>query len=130
MRCYYHQDRESVGACKSCGKGLCPDCAVDLAKGLACRDRCEADVRAVISLIDRNIALAPATARLMESARRTRGSTAAFQIITGAVFIGWGLQDPERFNFITILGACFLGYGLYLAFQVRRSIRPPQDPSP
>ena len=46
-----------MGSCKSCGKGLCPDCAADLGKGLACRGRCEADVTAVIELVDRNIKL-------------------------------------------------------------------------
>jgi hypothetical protein len=28
MRCFYHHDKEAVGSCKSCGKGLCPECAV------------------------------------------------------------------------------------------------------
>ncbi len=57
MRCYYHKDKEAVGTCKSCGKGLCRDCAVDLGKGLACRGRCEPDAQAVIQLVDRNIQL-------------------------------------------------------------------------
>jgi hypothetical protein len=54
MRCFYHQDREAIGACKSCNKGLCAECAVDLGNGLACRGRCEADVQAVIRLVDQN----------------------------------------------------------------------------
>ena len=71
MRCFYHQDREAVGSCKSCGKGLCPDCAADVGKGLACRGRCEEDVRAVVALIDRNIKLSPQTTRLLESGRNS-----------------------------------------------------------
>jgi hypothetical protein len=45
MKCFYHHDQDAVGECKSCGKGLCPACAVDLGKGLACRQRCEDNVR-------------------------------------------------------------------------------------
>ncbi len=32
MSCFYHHDRTSVGGCKSCGKNLCPECAIDLGK--------------------------------------------------------------------------------------------------
>lgn len=27
MKCFYHEDREAVAQCKSCGKGLCKECA-------------------------------------------------------------------------------------------------------
>lgn len=37
-----------MGLCKSCGKGLCRACAVDLGQGLACADSCEVDVRDMI----------------------------------------------------------------------------------
>lgn len=30
MRCFYHQDKEAIGSSKSCGKGSCPECAVDM----------------------------------------------------------------------------------------------------
>src|SRR5947207_11707150 len=99
MSCFYHHDRESVGGCKSCGKALCPECAVDLGKGLACRGRCEDDVRTLIGLIDRNIALAPQPARLVESGRRTRSSAAMFNLITGAIFVAWRISDLDRFSF-------------------------------
>ena len=55
MRCFYHHDKEAVGSCKVCGKALCPECIVDLGKGLACRGRCEADAKALIQLIERNV---------------------------------------------------------------------------
>lgn len=127
MRCFYHQDREAVGSCKSCGKGLCPECAADVGKGLACRGSCEEDVRAVVALIDRNIKLSPQTTRLLESARKTRSSAAIFNLITGAIFIAWGLTDMERFSFIAILGGCFLAYGLFGFFQARRLAKERQQ---
>jgi hypothetical protein len=127
MHCYYHQDREAVGGCKSCGKGLCHDCAADLGKGLACRGRCEADVQAVIALVDRNIKLAPTTSRLIESGYGMRSSAATFYLVMGVIFVAWGLQDTERFSFIIILGVCFLAYGGYGFLQARRLARERQQ---
>ena len=127
MSCFYHHDRESVGGCKSCGKSLCPECAVDLGKGLACRGRCEDDVRALIALIDRNIKLSPQTTRLLESGRRTRSSAAIFNLVMGAIFIAWGLTDMDRFSFIAILGGCFLAYGLFGLFQARKLAKDSQQ---
>lgn len=48
MNCFYHPTAVAVGTCKSCNKGLCRECAVDLGKGLACKGRCEEDVKAVM----------------------------------------------------------------------------------
>jgi hypothetical protein len=52
MRCFYHQDKEAVGLCKSCGKGVCLACAVDFSKGLACRGHCEDKVQSIIQKMD------------------------------------------------------------------------------
>ena len=123
MRCFYHQDKEAVGSCKSCGKGLCPDCAADVGKGLACRGRCEEDVRAVVALIDRNIKLSPQTARILESGRKIRSSAATFNLVTGVIFVAWGITDTERFSFIIVLGVCFLAYGVFGLFQARKLAR-------
>jgi hypothetical protein len=127
MHCYYHQDKEAVGSCKSCGKGLCPDCAADVGKGLACRGHCEEDVRAVVALIDRNIKLSPKTAQILESSRKVRSSAATFNLIVGVVFIAWGLSNMERFSFIVILGACFFIYGVFGLLQARKAAKERQQ---
>ncbi len=127
MRCFYHEDREAVGSCKSCGKGVCRDCAVDLIKGLACRGPCEADAQALIQLIDRNIQLSATSTSIIKSSRGVRSSTAVFQFVTGAVFIGWGLTDLERLKFLLVLGAGFIAYGgywLFLALGLRKGKTP------
>jgi hypothetical protein len=120
MRCFYHQEREAVGSCKSCGKGLCPECAVDLVKGLACRGRCEPDAKALIQLVERNIALSPTTSRLVQASGSARLAGALFLTICGLVFLGFGLISERGFSFIVILGACFLVYGLFLLIWSRR----------
>lgn len=127
MRCYYHEDREAVGSCKSCGKGLCRECAVDLTKGLACRGRCEDDVSSVIALIERNIKIAPRTSQILEASRKLRSSTAAFNLVIGGLFIIWGLTS-EHLSFIIILGVAFFIYGIIGLFQARRYMKDKQEP--
>ena len=53
MRCYNHHDKEGVGTCKYCGRALCPECAAEVEKAVACRGRCETDVATLLS-INRN----------------------------------------------------------------------------
>ncbi|HYM18646.1 MAG TPA: hypothetical protein VEU06_08790 [Micropepsaceae bacterium] len=55
MRCFYHPERDAVGNCKHCYRGLCAACASEREGGLACRGRHEADVDATSALIARNI---------------------------------------------------------------------------
>src|SRR5215468_8835391 len=98
MRCFYHHDREAVGSCKSCGKGLCPDCAVDLTKGLACRGRCEDDAKALIQVIERNIQISPTTSRLVQASGSARTAGAIFLAACGAVFLGFGLISERSMN--------------------------------
>jgi hypothetical protein len=134
MNCFYHHDRTSIGACKSCGKGLCPECSVDLGKGLACRGHCEEDVRALITLIDRNIKLSPQSTQLVQSGYRNRFATAFFLSAMGIIFLIWGLKDWDRFSLIAILGICFMAYGLYTLVQTLRvaqktRVTPPQLPN-
>jgi hypothetical protein len=51
VRCYVHRDVEAVGACKSCLKGLCPECAAETNGGLACRAKCESEVEALVAWV-------------------------------------------------------------------------------
>jgi len=54
MRCFYHDAAEAVAICKSCNRGVCRECAVEFPNGVACRNRCEAEVEAVNQIIDRS----------------------------------------------------------------------------
>jgi hypothetical protein len=112
VQCYYHQSAAAVGICRNCGRGLCPECAVDLVDGLACRDRCEAKVRSGIALVD--------TANRQ---RKTAG-TSLFLVITGLVIIGLGgllWRDGARGpgGLFVLLGGAFIAYGTVLE-RIRR----------
>lgn len=47
MKCFYHHANDAVAICKSCNKGLCFTCAVEVENGVACKGRCEAEVRSI-----------------------------------------------------------------------------------
>ena len=47
MKCYKHQQSDAVGLCKSCQKGVCPDCLALVDGSVACKDSCEEDVAAI-----------------------------------------------------------------------------------
>ena len=128
MRCFQHPDRDAVGICKCCGKGLCPDCLTDLGKGLACRDRCEEQVRSVNDMIERNLRLAPATRQIVHSNRSARIQAALLQLVLGLVFLGWWFQSETRLDLTLLFGAVFLLNGGYSLFQACRMKRPPVDP--
>ncbi len=113
MRCFYHQDKEAVGSCRSCGKGLCSECALDLGKGLACRSRCEEDVRAVIQLVERNIKMEPAASRLIQAGGSARLAAALFYLVCGGTFFFFGFLNDERFIFAMVLGGCLMAYGVF-----------------
>ena len=133
MRCFYHPTTDAVAACKSCGKGLCPDCAADLGKGIACRGRCEDDVRSIIELVERNIRMAPASADLIRTASSTRMNSVVFSLVLGAVMVGYSLLSERSLHFLTVAGGCFLAYGFVQLLSARRTAdqrvdtqRPPE----
>jgi hypothetical protein len=128
MRCFYHQDKEAIGSCKSCGKGLCPECAVDMVRGLACRGRCENDVLAIIDLVDRNIRLQPTATRLMQAGVSARIAGSLFYFAIGAVFLIHGLSSGRLLGMI--FGGCFLAYALFHALWSRRIAAPAPKLSP
>ena len=118
MRCFYHRDRDAVGECKACGKGVCAECAVDLGRGLACRDRCEDEAKALIALIDNNLRMAQKTPALLRTNRHTYVSSGALHIVLGGVFLAWGLLATPRHDVPAVLGGVFVAYGLYTMFRV------------
>lgn len=117
MKCFYHSDRDAVGTCKSCGKGLCPDCAVDLTKGLACRDKCEKEVANIIALIDQNIQFSPASRNIMGNMRKNTFVQASFLLTAGAVFFLTGLALDKVFELPGLLGIVFIVYGCYVLWR-------------
>jgi hypothetical protein len=121
MKCFVHLSTDAIGICKSCGKGLCAGCAVDLTKGLACAGRCEKEVAALIAQI----------AMGRESFKRTNSLARGLGVvglILGILFVAGIVQDEgKRLNLgaLVITVVCLVGGGL-LVFRPLYSDRPGQ----
>lgn len=117
MRCYRHRDTEAVGTCKSCSKGLCGFCAVEVGHSLACRDECETDVAAIDQVVAKSIKLMPATQAAYSDQPRNLMVFGGCTIFAGCTFIALGSQlhnnDVVRFG---ISGLGLLGVLLGIFF--------------
>ena|SRR6266446_10688333 len=127
MKCFYHHDVDAVGICRSCQKGVCHQCGNDLGRGLACRDRCEGDVRGLLALVEQNVRLAPTSGSLIMAQRRNMILACGYFLFMGLIFIVWGVSTPWKpFNFALFLGAGLTLFGLAQLVRTIRHIRPAQ----
>jgi hypothetical protein len=117
MKCFYDETQDAIGTCKNCGKGLSKEYAVDLGKGLACKDRCEEDAKRIIALIDKNVSFTAASENLMKGSGRTAYAGSLFCLCAGAVFLLAGII--EQLVVVGALGAIFLLYGGFVLFRAR-----------
>jgi hypothetical protein len=110
MNCFYHPTVAAVGTCKSCCKGLCPGCAADVGKGLACKSSCEDDVKGLVHLSNYSIAL-------VDSKKgNQRGNTlmgGMFYVAIGVIFTSLAVLVHDGVSLLLALpmGLIFLGMG-------------------
>src|SRR5262245_25383945 len=106
MECFYHAGRPTVGVCRSCMRGICRDCAADLDRGLACRERCENQVKNLLAMLEvsaRSVGMAPAVRGLWQGIGVVSLLVAAFVLV-------WGLRLPY-YREVALLSIPFLVIG-------------------
>lgn len=114
MRCYNHHDRDAIGCCKACQKGLCPECATDLEHGLACKDKHETLVETYNMIIERN-------AKVYSAAPRNVLIAPLFYFFMGLVFIWSGLASKQGFTSLGfIMGTGFVVFAVVVLFRNRQ----------
>ncbi len=113
MRCFTHHDIEAVAVCKSCGRGLCPSCAVEVDPGIACRDRCEEEVRSLNRVIARN-----KTAYEKTSGAYSR--VASFYALVGGVFLFAGILDWRGFAWVLLPASLIFFFSAYVHYSTGR----------
>ena len=117
MRCFNHPDKDAVGICKHCNKGLCPDCLSDLGHGLACRDSHERDVENINTLISRN-------SQIQRMTPKTWYVIPAFFAVIGFIFVGFALSAPRGPEPLGIaLGIGFISFSAILLVVNYRTFR-------
>ena len=115
MKCFYDPSQDAIGTCKCCGRGLSADHLTDLGKGLACRGRCEEDVRSLVTLIHRNVSSSAATNQILKRSSLTAYGSGVFLTVTGLIFTFTGLRE-RRLDSTLFLGIGFLAYGVWTLF--------------
>lgn len=113
MRCFYHHDLDAVAAYKNCGRGLCPDCASDVGDGLACRGRCEEEVRALNRVIARN-------KTAYEKTSDAYARTALFYGAVGLVFVTGGLLDWRGYGWALAPAGLIFLFAAWLYYSTGR----------
>ena len=114
MRCFNHPEREAIGSCKACCKGLCSDCVADRGHGLACRGKHEEQVDSLNLMIARN-------ALVQSTSRKAKYVAPAFTAFMGAIFLSFGYLHEGLHGFLVPLGVGFLGYSVVIFLVNRRA---------
>jgi len=112
VKCRRHRERDAVGVCTACGKGLCAEaCAHDGDFGLHCDEAC---------------------ARRLQARERAGASApvawgwSALLVALGALLLYYGYRYSEwSMSVPNLLGMLFLWYGVVLLLQ-RAANRTPK----
>ncbi len=106
MNCYYHPERNAVGLCRHCQRGLCEECATEVDEVLACQGRHEEQVRLLEQL----------TARSLLQSRRAGSAysrNAVFYGLVGLLFCGFGAL---QYRFLGLQAVFFILIGVFLLY--------------
>ncbi len=105
MKCFY-SGTDAVGICKSCGRGLALPFATEFPKGLACANRCEADV-------ERLIRAGEAVSAGSGSSAINTAVSGVFSALAGGGFIYFTGGFIEGLSLTNFMGCAFILFGLY-----------------
>ena len=115
MKCYQHKTEEAIGICKSCGKGICPVCCIDLNFAIVCSKTCE-DAAIISHKITANAVTVYATQK------KNRYLLPAYFMVIGIIFLIYGLMNSISFNLCVSIGICVIIFAvLFFIIQMRYS---------
>lgn len=108
MNCYNHPNNISVGLCKVCNKGLCPECLTDLGHGLACKNKHESDAEDYKFIMDKSI-------KIYKAAPKNNIIMPVFYLFMGLVFAGFGYFSRGGIASLPfILGVGFIVFSIII----------------
>lgn len=115
LKCYTHPERDAVGTCKHCHKGICPACAKESGFGLVCSGPCEQEMLGLKASMERNRKMLPLGAK-------AHVRNAIWLLLMAAIFIGFALTQREGgfAIFLIALGAVMLLGAAFSFFNSRR----------
>lgn len=100
MRCYNHRDKDAVGVCKNCGRGLCVQCAREVDGSVVCtRDQCKEAVAALNEML---------SGAHVNVGKALTFPAVILYLLFGAVFVIGGFLYPEMKLLLVATGGIFL----------------------
>lgn len=114
MNCFNHVDKNAVGICKHCNKGLCTECAIDLGHGIACLNKHEVEVENLNMIIRKNT-------KVYATASKSTLIGPVFYLFMGLVFAGFGYFSRGGVTDLPfVLGVGFIVFGAVLFIHNRK----------
>ncbi len=120
--------------CRSCGRGLCAECAAEVGLALACRQRCEEDVRQLTDALKRQIQMTRPMGHNMAAIgtvyRTVRGLLLGIGVIVILLGGGLGAWEMTKFRPRTVEVVLELGLALIGVLVVAGASRLPIPQAP
>ena len=91
MNCFQHQPSPAVACCKSCGKGVCAQCALESAAGITCSPACQ-DFALKIDQMNRSALKIYG----IGEKRSLIPPSALIYLFMGAIFLAFGVLEFTR----------------------------------
>jgi len=112
MNCYYHPDKLAVGLCKYCQRGLCLECLALVIStslnpsddSLACKNRHEAQVREMNTLMQMNLL----------QAKRVGSNYIRNTVFYGSIGVLFTVFGASQLKWLGLQAAVYLMIGLAL----------------
>jgi len=119
MKCAYHPESDAIGICMACERGVCAECAVDMDRGLACKDRCEPEVRRLLDLRDFSFSQPHYFETRVKASRIGRAIGVGWGMVAGMILIVAGYIQGQRAALIA--GGVVVGVTAIILIATRRS---------
>ncbi|MDZ4328378.1 MAG: hypothetical protein U1A73_25675 [Pseudomonas sp.] len=115
MKCFVHNDKDALGVCKHCQKGICADCLTLVGGSMSCKGDCEVEVAAGNYMMERG-------KKVYRNLGNQWGPSVFLNGIGGAFFVGFGIYNYGRPStwLLIGLGSTMLVAAFMSAVQGRR----------
>ncbi len=118
MVCYYHPDRQAVGLCVHCQRGICRECAQVVEDVLACKNHHEVEVRESLERARREQSRA-------HRARANYARNAVLYGLVGIVFTGYGGLE---YRFLGLQAILLLLIGVFMLMAAAATLLEGRSP--
>lgn len=108
MNCYTHTQKEALGICKHCQKGICMECLVDSGDGLSCKGKCLEEVKLLKKLRDFE-------QKVVKNNSSQWTSSGLLYLFMGILIIVVPIVFLRKINIVFMpVGLLFLIYGIFV----------------